>query len=102
MTIRFGAIGVTLDRRTNMQLESARLIEQQRLDLALEVEWRRRVRENENRRARARTFARKSEAFSAFSSAVRPQVWAIMVRPSRENLRDEWPDSAGLRTGTGH
>ena len=50
MTIRFHAVGVTLDRRTGMQLESARLIEQQRIDLALESEWRRRVRENEKRR----------------------------------------------------
>jgi hypothetical protein len=50
MTIRFHAVGVTLDRRTGMQLESARMIEQQRIDLALEGEWRRRVRENEKRR----------------------------------------------------
>lgn len=50
MTIRFKAIGVTRDRRTGLQLESARLIEQQRLDLALESEWRRRVQENERRR----------------------------------------------------
>jgi hypothetical protein len=54
MTIRFHAVGVTLDRRTGMQLESARLIEQQRIDLALEVEWRRRDRENEKRRTLCR------------------------------------------------
>ena len=54
MSIRFHAVGVTLDRRTGLQLESARLIEQQRIDLALEVEWRRRVRENEKRRTLCR------------------------------------------------
>lgn len=45
-----GVIGVTMDRRTSTQLEHGRSIEQKRLDLALEAEWRRRVRENVRRR----------------------------------------------------
>jgi hypothetical protein len=49
-----GVIGVTLDRRTGAQLARGRSIEQQRLDLALEAEWRRRVRENVKRRATRR------------------------------------------------
>jgi hypothetical protein len=103
MTIRFGAIGVTLDRRTKMQLESARAIEQQRVDLALEAEWRRRVRENEKLRALygARACARKAEAFAALSSAMRPHTWDVMSHPRPESLRDESYGSAGLRTGTG-
>jgi hypothetical protein len=54
MTSQFaavGVIGVTLDRRTGAQLARGRRIEQQRLDLAIEAEWRRRVRENVKRRA---------------------------------------------------
>jgi hypothetical protein len=84
MTIRFGAIGVTLDRRTGLQLESARFIEQQRLDLALEAEWRRRVRENEHRRASYRT----------------QRAWVTMAHTSRENIGVDSRGSACLRTGT--
>jgi hypothetical protein len=74
MTTRFGTlevIGVTIDRRTRAQLRSARAIEQQRLDLALEAEWRRRVRNNEKRRALSRArIATSAETLFAFRSAM--------------------------------
>lgn len=50
MKVNFNIAGITVDRRTKAQLESARAIEQERLDQALEREWRRRVRANASRR----------------------------------------------------
>jgi hypothetical protein len=85
MTIRFNAIGVTLDRRTVSQLESARVIEQQRLDLAVEAEWRRRVRENERRRALYR--ARQAQK-------------NMVLQRSRNRTSDEALGAGCVRTGT--
>lgn len=50
MNIVFGITHVTRDRRNKAQLESARVIEQERLDQEIEREWRRRVQANITRR----------------------------------------------------
>lgn len=50
--IRFRVIGMTKDRRTPALREHLRAAEQDAADRALELEWQRRVRENERRRAR--------------------------------------------------
>lgn len=54
MRITFHITGITQDRRTKAQLESARHIAQERLDQAVELEWRRRVQANLLRRRDAR------------------------------------------------
>jgi hypothetical protein len=56
--IRFHVIGMTKDRRTPELRERLRVAEQEAADLAIEREWRRRVRENERRQLLARRAAR--------------------------------------------
>jgi hypothetical protein len=65
MSVQFRIVGVTRDRRTKAQLQSARAIEQERLDQALERKWRERVRANVQARA-----DRKVEAFLAAPSDI--------------------------------
>jgi hypothetical protein len=50
MKVNFNITGITIDRRTKAQLESARALTQDRLDQAVELEWRRRVQANISRR----------------------------------------------------
>jgi hypothetical protein len=50
MKVGFHITDVTRDRRTKAQLESARALEQERLDQALERRWRENVRTNISRR----------------------------------------------------
>ena len=54
MRITFHITGISQDRRTKAQMESARRIAQERLDQAVELEWRRRVQANLLRRLEAR------------------------------------------------
>jgi hypothetical protein len=58
VSVAFRIVDITRDRRNKAQLESARAIEQERLDQAIEREWRERVRA----RVQARV-NRKVEAF---------------------------------------
>ena len=50
MRITFHITGISQDRRTKAQMESARQLTQDRLDQAVELEWRRRVEANVRRR----------------------------------------------------
>lgn len=54
MKVLFNINGVTVDRRTKAQLESARAIEQARADQALERLWRERVQANVSARLNRR------------------------------------------------
>jgi hypothetical protein len=55
--VTFRVTGISRDRRSKAQLASARAINQERLDQALEREWRRRVKENVSRRLNRRVEA---------------------------------------------
>lgn len=50
MSVELHIVSITQDRRTKAQLESARALEQERLDQAIERRWRERVKANISRR----------------------------------------------------